>query len=545
MKRLLLSLSLLLSPFTCHLSPVTCMAQSSARQFTVNITPDGKANMVAYLPERPSGRAIVDCPGGGYSHLAVDHEGHQWAQWFNDQGIAFFVLTYRMPGGDGTIPVGDAQQAIRTVRDSAAVWGINPGDVGIMGFSAGGHLASTVSTHSEADCRPNFSILFYPVISMDEKETHKGSCVNFLGAEGQKDEQLVKEFSNYNAVNSDTPPAIILTASDDRVVPVLTNSIPYYTAMRKVGNECTIHIYPSGGHGFGFRDTWPFHNQMLCDLSLWLKTLHPSPVTLHPSCVPSVASEQSSSAPVTSHPWQGKRVAYFGDSITDPRNKAAKKKFWGFLSDWLGTESYVYAVSGRQWNDIPRQTDQLKKEHGQDVDAIVVFCGTNDYNSAVPLGQWWEEKETEVMYGHGRPKAMDKRRQRTPSMDANTYRGRINIALDSLKRTFPTKQIVLLTPIHRSNFHANEKNWQCDESYTNRCGEYLDAYVEAVKEAGNIWSVPVIDWNATSGLFPLLDAHAPYFNNADTDRLHPNDLGHERLARTLYYQLLTLPCVFQ
>jgi lysophospholipase L1-like esterase len=116
--------------------------------------------------------------------------------------------------------------------------------------------------------------------------------------------------------------------------------------------------------------------------------------------------------------------------------------------------------------------------------------------------------------------------------------------MDSLKRAYPTKQIVLLTPIHRADFHANEKNWQCDESYTNQCGEYLDAYVNAVKEAADIWAVPVIDWSATGGLFPLLDVHAPYFNNADTDRLHPNDLGHQRLARTLYYQLMTLPCVF-
>lgn len=244
------------------------------------------------------------------------------------------------------------------------------------------------------------------------------------------------------------------------------------------------------------------------------------------------------------HPWQGKRVAYFGDSITDPNNKAAKKKYWGLLADWLQIEPYVYGVSGRQWNDIPRQTDQLLREHGQDVDAILVFMGTNDYNNGVPIGQWWDEREAQVEYGHGQPKKLVTRRQRTPSMNPNTYRGRINIAMDSLKRTFPTKQIVLLTPIHRADFHANEKNWQCDESYTNQCGEYLDAYVDAVKEAGNIWAVPVIDWNALGGLFPLMDAHAPYFNDADTDRLHPNNLGHERLARTLYYQLLTLPCVF-
>ena len=244
------------------------------------------------------------------------------------------------------------------------------------------------------------------------------------------------------------------------------------------------------------------------------------------------------------HPWKGKRVAYLGDSITDPRNSGSKKKFWGFLQDWLQIIPYVYGVSGRQWNDIPRQTDQLKKEHGQDVDAIIVFMGTNDYNNGVPVGQWWDERVTEVEYGHGQPKTMVTRRQRTPSMDATTFKGRINIAMDSLKCTFPTKQIVLLTPIHRSDFHANEKNWQCDESYTNQCGEYLDAYIEAVKEAGNVWAVPVLDWNATSGLFPLLKEHEVYFKS-ETDLLHPNDAGHERLARTLMYQLLALPCTFE
>ncbi len=251
------------------------------------------------------------------------------------------------------------------------------------------------------------------------------------------------------------------------------------------------------------------------------------------------------------HPWQGKRVAYFGDSITDPRNKASNKKYWSLLQDWLQIEPYVYGVSGRMWNDIPRQTDKLLKEHGQEVDAIIIFCGTNDYNNGVPIGQWWDERKVEVMYGHHDVKKMVTRRQRTPSMDATTYRGRINIALDSLKRTFPEKQIVLLTPIHRSDFFANEKNWQCDESYTNQCGLYIDDYIEAVKEAGNIWAVPVIDWNAACGLFPMLKEHGQYYNRptgeADgtgTDLLHPNNKGHERMARTLMYQLLALPCNF-
>lgn len=244
------------------------------------------------------------------------------------------------------------------------------------------------------------------------------------------------------------------------------------------------------------------------------------------------------------HPWEGKTVAYFGDSITDPRNKAADSKYWKYLKDWLGITPYVYAVSGREWNDIPRQAEQLKKEHGDDFDAILIFIGTNDYNNAVPIGRWYDEKMETVEYGHRYDKRPETRLRRIPCMDKETYRGRINIALDSLKRTYPTKQIVLLTPIHRSGFYANDKNWQIPEDYANRCGEFLDAYVNAVVEAGKIWSVPVIDLNSLCGLYPLHDGHAQYFHNAETDRLHPGNEGHQRIARTLYYQLLTLPCTF-
>ena len=244
------------------------------------------------------------------------------------------------------------------------------------------------------------------------------------------------------------------------------------------------------------------------------------------------------------HPWMQKRVAYLGDSITDPRNNGSKLKYWNFLHDWLGITPYVYAKSGRQWNDIPRQAGLLQQEHGDSVDAILIFMGTNDYNNGVPIGEWYEVKDEEVMYGHGHPKKLTPRKRRYLNMDGNTYRGRINIALDKVKRMYPTKQIVLLTPIHRAGFYANEKNWQCTEDYTNSCGIYLDEYINSVKEAGNVWAVPVIDMNAVSGLYPMIDEHVQYFKNGDTDRLHPNDKGHERMARTLMYQLLALPCVF-
>ncbi len=244
------------------------------------------------------------------------------------------------------------------------------------------------------------------------------------------------------------------------------------------------------------------------------------------------------------HPWMQKRVAYLGDSITDPRNKGSKLKFWNYLQEWLHITPYVYAKSGRQWDDIPRQADLLQKEHGDSVDAILIFIGTNDYNNGVPIGQWYEVKNEQVMYGHGQPKKLVDRQRRYMNMDSKTYRGRINTAINKVKRMYPTKQIVLLTPIHRAGFYANEKNWQCTEDYTNQCGIYLEEYINAVKEAGNIWALPVIDMNAVSGLYPLMDEHAQYFHNSETDRLHPNDKGHERMARTLYYQLSALPCTF-
>lgn len=247
---------------------------------------------------------------------------------------------------------------------------------------------------------------------------------------------------------------------------------------------------------------------------------------------------QSHAQLLIQHPWQGKRVAYFGDSITDPRNKASNKKYWSLLQEWLGITPYVYAVSGRQWNDIPRQAEKLQIEHGDSVDAILILMGTNDYNNGVPLGKWYDEKEEQVMYGHGEPKAMVTRKRQYLSMNKDTYRGRINIAIDKVKRMYPTKQIVVLTPIHRQNFHANDKNWQCSEDYTNKCGEYLQAYVDATKEVANVWAVPVIDLNAICGLYPMLDEYAQFFNNAETDRLHPNNKGHERMAKALMYQLL-------
>lgn len=212
--------------------------------------------------ETATGTAVVICPGGGYSGLAIRHEGLQVAQWFNSVGITAFVLTYRQP--DDAImenksigPLQDGQRAIRLVRRHAKEWGIDPEKIGIMGFSAGGHVASTISTHynekvydpvDSTSARPNFSLLIYPVISMDSTITHSGSRVNLLG--NSPTPEQVMHFSNELQVNEQTPPAFVVHSLDDDVVPV-QNSIKYVLAMKKHHVPCELHIYESGGHGYG------------------------------------------------------------------------------------------------------------------------------------------------------------------------------------------------------------------------------------------------------------------------------------------------------
>lgn len=245
------------------------------------------------------------------------------------------------------------------------------------------------------------------------------------------------------------------------------------------------------------------------------------------------------------HPWQGKRVGYIGDSITDPRNGGGKiRKYWQFLQEWLGITPYVYGVSGRQWNDVERQAILLKQEHGDEVDAILVFMGTNDFNHGVPIGEWFAETTEQVYAAQGKPKQLETRRKREPVMDDATFRGRINKGMASLKRLFPDKQIVLLTPLHRSSAQFSDKNVQPAECYQNWCGEYIDAYIQTVKEAGNLWGVPVIDLNAVSGLNPMVKEQAVYFTDPVKDLLHPSTKGQERMAHTLVYQLMALPATF-
>jgi len=227
--------------------------------------------LYVYQPAKPSGAAVIICPGGGYGILAIDKEGHDVAKKFQEIGITAFVLKYRLPSDlimkdKSTGPLQDALQAIYLVRKNAAIWGVDVNRVGIMGFSAGGHLASTASTHfadmkienqENISLRPSFSILIYPVITFGQY-THSGSVKNLLGE--NPTEQQKKYFSSERQVTAQTPPTFMVHANTDKSVPV-QNCLRYNEALLKNDVPAELHVYQAGGHGFGLfnkttKDDW-------------------------------------------------------------------------------------------------------------------------------------------------------------------------------------------------------------------------------------------------------------------------------------------------
>lgn len=229
--------------------------------------------------EKPAGAVIV-CPGGGYGALALQHEGHDVARWLNSQGVAAFVLRYRIaPRYRHPAPLSDVQRALRLVRARAAEWRVDPQRVGVMGFSAGGHLASTAATHfdqgNEAargierqSCRPDFAILCYPVISLVTEYAHVGSRRNLLGDE--PDAELVRSLSNELQVTAETPPTFLFHTDADTGV-VAENSILYYLALRRAGVPAELHIYERGPHGVGLAAQDPVLASWTERLRDWLR----------------------------------------------------------------------------------------------------------------------------------------------------------------------------------------------------------------------------------------------------------------------------------
>ena len=242
-----------------------------------------------YVPpvNKVNGTAVIICPGGAYSVLAINHEGREVAEWFNNLGITAFVLNYRLPNDaimkDKSIAaLQDAQQAMRLVRSHAQEWNLDPSKIGIMGFSAGGHVASSLSVHyndkvyettDTTSARPDFSILIYPVITMDSATTNTWSRYNLFGKTPSA--KLVQYFSNELQVNSRTPPAFLVHSMDDDAVPVV-NSIHYALALEQNHVACELHVYQSGKHGYGMgrshntESGWPAACEKWMKMNKWL-----------------------------------------------------------------------------------------------------------------------------------------------------------------------------------------------------------------------------------------------------------------------------------
>jgi acetyl esterase/lipase len=246
-------------------------------------------NVSAYIvpKEKANGAAVVVCPGGGYGNLAMDHEGKQVAEYFNGLGVSAFVLQYRIAKDDrkgplGKAPLLDVQRAIRTVRSRAKEWNIDPNRVGLMGFSAGGHLASTGGTHFDfgdagakdpidrVSCRPDFLILGYPVISMEDGVTHGGSKRNLLGANPSK--ELVHEYCNDKQITDKTPPTFLFHTHEDTAV-VPENSVRFYLALKAAKVPAELHLYERGRHGVGMNPkTGTPTDQWKDRLTDWMKS---------------------------------------------------------------------------------------------------------------------------------------------------------------------------------------------------------------------------------------------------------------------------------
>lgn len=218
--------------------------------------------LTVFVPNKPNGTSIVICPGGGYQFLAITKEGYKTAEWFNSLGITAFVLKYRLPSDEimenkAIGPLQDAQESVRFIRRNASKWKLKSDKIGILGYSAGGHLAASLATKyneitypkkDSISAKPNFSLLIYPVLSMTNEITHKGSRNKLLG--NPTTDALIEQFSTEKLINEETPPTFLVHAIDDKSVSV-ENSLQYFLELRKYKVNSEMHLYQNGGHGFG------------------------------------------------------------------------------------------------------------------------------------------------------------------------------------------------------------------------------------------------------------------------------------------------------
>lgn len=232
------------------------------------------ALLKVYLPVKGNGRAVIACPGGGYSFLALEKEGTKFAAYFNDQGIALIVLKYRLPHGHPDVPLSDVKKAMHVVKEHAKEWHIDQNKIGIMGASAGGHLAATLCTHAADEERPEFQVLLYPVISMKKALYHAGSRNSLLG--NKPSNRAIHYFSNELQVTAQTPRAFIVVCDDDKTVSPL-NSIRYYEALHQMQIPVELHVYPEGGHGWALNEHFLYKKKWTAALTEWLRLLPGNP----------------------------------------------------------------------------------------------------------------------------------------------------------------------------------------------------------------------------------------------------------------------------
>lgn len=254
----------------------------------------------------------------------------------------------------------------------------------------------------------------------------------------------------------------------------------------------------------------------------------------------SVTLANCSKAQQPSH-WAGKNVAYLGDSMTDPNNTSADVKYWSVLEEDMGMKPYVFARSGYEWKRLLSKALEMHESVGDRIDAVIIWCGTNDFNHNVPLGEFFTEQLDSVNHNG----VMKLRKHRALEMNDSTFAGNINRVMAFLKENYADRQVIIMTPIHRGYAYFSENNVQPDENYANDLGLYLEDYVRMLRQASDVWAVPLIDMYSLSGIYPNFDSNDRYISKKDTDRLHPGNEGHRRIARTMETQLLALPADFK
>ncbi len=361
-----------------------------------------------------NGTSILICPGGGYTVLAWDWEGTRMAEWYNRMGVSAFVLKYRLPHWEspecrGKVALMDAQRAMRLIRSRAGSFQLDPNRVGVMGFSAGGHLASTLSTHfdqRESDaaqmvdmypCRPDFSILMYPVVSMDTTFGHRGSGRNLLGDHPSKEMQLY--YSNEKQITNETPPTILIHASDDLSVPA-ENSIVYYQALIKHDVSAAMHIYHSGGHGFSFAEDMGAVSGWPTACEAWMREQG----LLNPKMRALIIEGQNNhknwmeTTPILQSHLQ--ETGLFQVDVV--RTPATGKSMENFRPDFGRYDLVVSNYNGDEWPDVTKNNFERFIAAGGGLVSVHAadnaFASWRAYNEMIGLGGWEDRTEAHGPY---------------------------------------------------------------------------------------------------------------------------------------------------